>query len=118
MTGGLRGLVLVVRFLLELGLLGALTVWGFTVGGGLGAWLLGLGAPVLAAVVWGWFVAPKARRPVPVAARVAIELALFGAAAVALAATGRAALAVAFFALAAVISFANVATAPKAQDAG
>ena len=45
-------------------MLAALAFWGYVVGEG-PAWLLGVGAPVLAAVVWGAFVAPKARVPVP-----------------------------------------------------
>jgi Protein of unknown function (DUF2568) len=38
----LRGLTLTVRFLCELALLAALAFWGFTVGDGAGAWLLGV----------------------------------------------------------------------------
>jgi Protein of unknown function (DUF2568) len=44
---------------------------------------------VVAAAVWGAFVAPKARWPVPAPVRVTIELALFGVAAAALAAAGQ-----------------------------
>lgn len=52
---------LALRFLLELCLLAALGYWGFkTEGGWLVKSVLGVGAPVLAAVVWGMFVAPKA----------------------------------------------------------
>ena len=69
--------ILVIRFLCELGLLAGLAYWGFTVGEGATAWLLGLGAPALAAVVWGLFVAPKARYPVSMPVRVSIELDLF-----------------------------------------
>lgn len=90
MTGrltGLRALTLTVRFLSELGLIAALAVWGFEAGGGALGWVLGLGAPALAIVVWGTFVAPKATRPVPISTRVVIEVALFdlGAAALVLA---------------------------------
>jgi Protein of unknown function (DUF2568) len=84
-----RGVTLTVRFLCELGMLAALAFWGFGAGDGLGAWLLGIGAPALAAAVWGAFVAPKARFPVPAPVRVAIELVLFAAAAVALAAAAQ-----------------------------
>jgi uncharacterized protein DUF2568 len=70
-------------------MLAALAYWGFRVGDGVGAWALGIGAPLLAAVVWGAFVAPKARWPVSIPVRLVIELALFGAAAVALAAAGQ-----------------------------
>jgi Protein of unknown function (DUF2568) len=86
-----RGVTLTVRFLCELGMLAALAFWGFGAGEGLGAWLLGLGAPALAAAVWGAFVAPKARWPVPAPVRVAIELVLFAAAAGALAAAAQSA---------------------------
>ena len=51
----LRSGNLAVRLLCELGLLVALAVWGFHAGSGLAADLvLGLGAPLLAAAVWGW----------------------------------------------------------------
>ncbi len=59
---------LALRFLLELCLLAALANWGFQAGSG---WLakigLGLGAPLLAAVIWGIFISPKADVPLPVA---------------------------------------------------
>jgi hypothetical protein len=58
--------------------------WGYTVGEGVWAWVLGIGAPALAAVVWGLFVAPRAARPVSLAVRLSIELDLFIASAVAL----------------------------------
>ena len=86
---GLRGVTLTVRFLCELAMLAALAYWGFTAGDGAGAWVLGVGAPLLAAVVWGTLVAPKARWPVPIPTRVVIELVLFGAAAAALAVAGQ-----------------------------
>jgi hypothetical protein len=70
-------------------MLAALAYWGFTVGDGAGAWVLGVGTPLLAAAVWGAWVAPKARWPVPIPTRVLIELVLFGAAAGALAAAGQ-----------------------------
>jgi Protein of unknown function (DUF2568) len=50
-------------------MLAALAYWGFTVGDGIGAWVLGIGAPLLAAVVWGAWVAPKAKWPVPIPTR-------------------------------------------------
>jgi Protein of unknown function (DUF2568) len=45
--------------------------------------------PLLAAIMWGALVAPKARWRVRIPARVVIELVLFGAAAGALAAAGQ-----------------------------
>ena len=56
-----KGLLLGVRFGLELAALVALGYWGFTTGGTLTRIVLGLGAPLLAAVLWGLFVSPKAK---------------------------------------------------------
>ena len=86
---GLRGVTLTARFLCELAMLAALAFWGYVVGDGVWAWLLGILAPVVAAVIWGTFVAPRAKLPVPAPVRVAIELVLYGAAAAGLAAAGQ-----------------------------
>jgi hypothetical protein len=86
---GLRGVTLTARFLCELAMLAALAFWGYVAGDGVWAWLLGILAPVVAAVIWGTFVAPRAKLPVPAPVRVAIELALYGAAAAGLAAAGQ-----------------------------
>ena len=86
---GLQGVTLTARFLCELAMLAALAFWGYVVGDGVWAWLLGILAPVVAAVIWGTFVAPRAKMPVPAPVRVAIELALYGAAAAGLAAAGQ-----------------------------
>jgi len=69
--------VLTVRFLCELGMLVALAYWGFAVVDGALAWVLGLGAPTLAAAIWATFVSPKARRPVSLPVRVSVEIDLF-----------------------------------------
>ena len=91
------------RFVLELSALGALGYWGLWAGDGpFVKAALGLGAPLLAAVAWGLFVAPRARVPLPLAGRLAVELAVFGSATIALLATGRFSLAVGLAALAAV----------------
>lgn len=81
---GLRWSILTLRFLAELGLLAGLAYWGATAGEGAMAWALGIGAPLVAAVVWGLFVSPKAKRPVSVPVRLAIEIDLFAVTAVAL----------------------------------
>ena len=81
---GLRGVVLTVRFLCELGMLIGLVYWGFTVGDGAAAWVLGIGAPAIVAVIWGTFIAPKATRPLSIPFRVSIEIDLFVLTAVAL----------------------------------
>ncbi len=56
--------------------------------------VLGIGVPLLAAVVWGAFVAPKAKRPLPIPTRVALEVVLFAASVAALAVAGQPVLAV------------------------
>ena len=66
------------RFTLELAALASLGYWGFAEHKGALQWLLGLGLPLLAAVVWGAFVAPKASRPTTDPARLLLELAVFG----------------------------------------
>ena len=63
---------------------------------------LGIGAPLLAAVLWGLFAAPRAPVSIPLAS--GVQLLVFGSAAAALYATGRHALALTF----AVLVVANV----------
>jgi hypothetical protein len=92
-----RYLNLGLRFLLELTALVALGWWGFHVGGSiLGELVLGLGLPLLAAIIWMLFVAPKARFPVALKFRAAIETAIFIAAALAFWGVGHHGLAEAF----------------------
>jgi hypothetical protein len=88
---------LALRFLLELAGLAALGYWGFaTHRGPFVRLVFTIGAPLLMAVVWGAFIAPRApaavRRPV----RAVMELAIFGLAAAGLGAAGKVALAWAF----------------------
>lgn len=107
----LRGSTLVVRFLCELSALAALAYWGFDTGEGAFAWILGLGAPLAAASVWGVFVAPKARRPVGRSTRLLIEFLVFASAAAALGASGQPWLAAALGVAALTTSVLNVWTA-------
>jgi Protein of unknown function (DUF2568) len=87
---------LTVAFLLELCALAALGFWGVQTGDGpLTKTALGIGAPLLAAMLWGLFAAPRAPMSMPLA-KFAVELLVFGSAALALYATGHRALAVAF----------------------
>jgi Protein of unknown function (DUF2568) len=88
------------RFLLELAALAALAYWGFHEFGGVVQWLIGLGAPLVVAVVWGTFMSPKASRPTVDPVRVLIEIAVFGAGAAALFAAGATTAGVIFAALA------------------
>jgi hypothetical protein len=82
-----ESLTLLVRFLLEMCMLGALGYWGFKTGDDAAMKaLLGVGAPLLVAVVWGLFIAPKARVEVSKPVWIGLQVIVFGAAAVALAA--------------------------------
>ncbi len=82
-----ESLTLLIRFLLELCMLAALGYWGFKNGDGtVMKALLGVGAPLLVAVVWGLFIAPKATVEVATAVWIGLQVIVFGAAAVALAA--------------------------------
>lgn len=73
----------VVAFLVEIAALAVLCAWGFqAVGSTALRLLLGLGLPLLAAVVWGLVAAPRARFQVP-ALRLVTKLVVLGGAAVA-----------------------------------
>ena len=89
----LKGINLSVRFLLELCLLAAVGYWGFKTGSG---WvmkvLLGIGLPILIAVLWGLFVAPRAMYPLSGVPHLVLALILLGSGAVALFASGKSSL--------------------------
>ncbi len=87
------------RFLLELAALGSMAYWGFSEHGGVVQWVLGLGLPLLAAGVWGRFVAPKASQPTTDPQRLLLELLVFGSGVVALVAADQPLLAVVLGAL-------------------
>lgn len=54
---------LALTFLLELCLLGAFALWGFATGNGLPMQIgLGIGVPLVVAIVWGLVMAPRAAR--------------------------------------------------------
>jgi len=77
------------RFGLELCLLAALVYWALQLDTAVAARvLLAVVAPCAFMVVWGLFVAPKARYPLPRVAWVALQLALFALVAGALAQAG------------------------------
>jgi hypothetical protein len=88
MGGPWNVLWLSLAFLAEVAALVSLGHWGFSVGGSTAVRvLLGVGAPVLAAVLWGLFAAPRAPVDVPVLAT-AVKLLVFGSAVLALVSTG------------------------------
>jgi hypothetical protein len=81
----MRELNLAFRFILELVVLVALTIWGFRASSQpILALILGLGAPALAIMTWATFVSPKAPRRLPDPTRLALEAAVFGAGVLAL----------------------------------
>jgi hypothetical protein len=83
-------------FALELCALAALCYWGFSVGGGpVVKVVLGIGAPLCAAVLWGLFAAPRAPVSIPLL-KLATKLLVFGSATLALYATGHRTLAIVF----------------------
>jgi Protein of unknown function (DUF2568) len=86
----LKGMNLLVRFLLELCLLAAVGYWGFKTNSGWAMKLIfGIGLPILIAVLWGLFIAPRATDPLRGLSYLALELILLGSGAVALFASGK-----------------------------
>ncbi|TQF04190.1 DUF2568 domain-containing protein [Kitasatospora acidiphila] len=72
-------------FLLELAALAWLAWWGWTIGPGpAGRLLLGLGSPVLAAVLWGRYASPRAAVRLPLPGVLAVKAVVFLAASAAL----------------------------------
>lgn len=88
------------RFLMELGILGIFGYWGFkTDGGTFTNLLLGIGAPILFAVVWGTFLAPKSSMRLDEPWLFLLELVIFVFAGWALYSTGKVSLAISFGAI-------------------
>ncbi len=108
-----QSVLLTVRFLSELALI-AVLVWA-----GLGASVplagriaIAVAAPVLAMVIWGLLMAPRARRRLADPLRLAAELVLFSVAAAALALTGPVLAAVVFAIIAMGVAIMLRAVAP------
>jgi hypothetical protein len=98
-----KALNLALKFLLELAALAAFGLWGASIADGVAAVVLAIVLPVVVAVLWGMFAAPRARRRLPLRLRAPFELGVFALAALALWGAGRAAWGAAF----AVIAVAN-----------
>ncbi|MEU6138929.1 YrdB family protein [Streptomyces sp. NPDC047081] len=78
-----------VLFLIELGALAAVAIWGITYDAAAPVrWLLGLAAPALLIVLWALFGSQKARYKTRGAVRVGFEALWFGAGVLALYAAG------------------------------
>src|SRR5262249_54271077 len=85
MSRGLRGANEALAFLLEIAALVAVGVWGYHVGSGVPVKVaLAIAVPVLVAVVWGLFAAPRAVVKLPLWGVLVVKALVFGAAALAL----------------------------------
>jgi hypothetical protein len=87
---------LLLRFLLELGALAAVALWGWKTGDGVLRFVLPVAAVAAVVAVWALFVSPKAKIELPLAARLVVELGVWLAAGTALWASGYETLALAF----------------------
>jgi hypothetical protein len=97
----IKGANLLLRFLLELFALGALGYWGFKIGNGTIAKIgLGVGTPLVAAVVWGAFLSPRAAIALHGFLVLVLQALVFGSAAAGLVVTGHRTLAFVFMAVA------------------
>jgi len=86
----LKGINLGVRFLLELCMLAAVGYWGFKTHS---SWtikiLFGIGLPLLLAVIWGYFMAPRSAHRLSGIPFTVMDIILLGSGAVALYASGQ-----------------------------
>lgn len=95
----MRSASLALKFLLELAALAAFAVWGADTGGGVMAVVLAIAAPLVVALLWGRFAAPRASQRLPTSARIPFEMGVFVLAAVALVACGHTVAAIVFVVL-------------------
>ena len=90
----LKGLNLSIRFLLELGMLASVAYWGFSTNS---SWalkiLFGIGLPILLAVIWGFFMAPRSAHRLSGIPFTIMDFVLLGSGAFALYASGQTTLA-------------------------
>jgi quinol-cytochrome oxidoreductase complex cytochrome b subunit len=93
----LKTINLGIAFLLELCMLAALAYWGFQTGSSLPVKIvLGLGAPLIAILVWGRFLAPRSTTRLTGASYLVLKSVIFGLAAIGLATVGQVTLTVIF----------------------
>jgi len=92
----MRALNLGLKFCLELAAIASMAVWGWQVGSPVVGAVMAIATPLAGVIVWGLFAAPKARRRLPTAPRVPLELAIFLLAVAAFADSGHPWLALAF----------------------
>lgn len=93
----LKTLNLALAFFLELFMLYAIGYWGFHLKQSTGIrWFVGIGLPVLVAIVWGIFLAPKSVVQVPHHIKLLGKFILMESAAALLYSTGKTSIAVSF----------------------
>ena len=93
MLAALKLINLSLAFVLELAMLAAYASWGFHTGQSTVVKIgLGIGVPLLVAVIWGLLMAPNSSRRLNGAAYLALKVVLFGLAVAALISTGNVAL--------------------------
>ncbi len=93
----LKSINAALAFFLELTMLVAFSYWGFHGDkSNWMKWVLGIGTPVVVAVIWGLFLAPKADYRLDMMAGIVLSLVLFAAAVIALYQTGHPAMAITF----------------------
>ena len=81
---------LALSFLIELVMLWSIGLWGFQMGTSpVLKWLLALGLPLMVAVFWGMFMAPRALYPLSDGVHLFMQIVLFGLAALALIFAGK-----------------------------
>jgi hypothetical protein len=86
----LKAANLLIAFLLEQCMVAAFAYWGFFTGQILLAQLaLGIGVPLIAIIIWGYWMAPNSQRRLRGKAYLALKIVLFGTAAAALIITGQ-----------------------------
>ena len=85
-----KGINLGLSFLLELAMLVAYGYWGFNTGDStLVHWILGLGVPLVAIIIWSIYNAPMSKRRLPRTPRTILEVVMFSLGALALAVAGQ-----------------------------
>jgi hypothetical protein len=101
MTETLKFINVALAFLLELAMLAAFGYWGFYGDKSVAVkWILGIGLPVLTAVLWGMYLAPRAAHRLGNISGNLLSLILFLCGAAALYYTGHTLLAIIFAAIA------------------
>ena len=87
MLEAIKSLNLGLRFILEMGALGAVGFWGFQLDRGTAIrWIIGIGAPLVVVIVWSLFIAPGSDSALSQTTRVWVGTGVLAACAVALAA--------------------------------